>query len=384
MSNSAVRGMRRSLYMRPNVRRFHHRHADELFSYLQNMENTTSVRALSDTAEIQLNQNAKTVIDGFQFTSSAFRQAAQIIGPGLSKLLPDVAGTVDLDDERTQLVDGPYAIRLWNELVDLRFPLFSRFRVIRNDQNKTIEGFVSHKHQYLDNLALYREVSALLDSQQPDVKMYAAILVGRRFSVWFRKETPIFSLPVDGAIWPFYSGYYFTNGEATGMSVRGTIAIFTPKGVCLGAYRKYGQRVTHIGRDFMARLGEMFSCVLQGELPLDKLQQGAQNLLTSSLGFDVDWNKEQRKERSKKISHSLGLLGVQKNLATEIVDIALAAGRYQGIETQSWSQVNQLYAARTSLDLLIPLLWMARKVDMIRREKLEQAAFDVLMGRLLL
>lgn len=384
MNAASTHGTHYNLYVRPTLRKFGARDEAALSNYLQTLDDRTSVRPLHDADELQLNEDSSTMRDGFKFTSSAFRQAAQILCPGLSKMLPDIAGTIALDDIRSLLVDGPFAVQLWNQLVDLRFPLFERYRIIRNDYSRTIEGFVGNKHQYLENLWLYREVSEILALQQSDVAMYAALLTGRRFSVWFRRRTPMFTINVDGRAWPFYSGYYFTNGEATGTSVRGTLAIFTPKGVCLGAYRRFGQRVTHIGRDFASRLGEMFVTVLQSEIPTAKLQEGAEALLTKSLGYVIDWSKEQRKERSKRISHALGLLGVQKNLAVEVVDLALAAGRYQGVDTQSCAQVHELYASRTTLDLLVPLLWVSRKLDIGRREKVEQAAFDVLMGRLIL
>lgn len=384
VAEAPVRGNCCSLYTRPKIRRYMANQALELSTYLQTLDERTSVRPMHNADEVQLDQTGSTLSDGFKFTSAAFRQAAQIIGPGFSKLMPDIAGMLTTDDDRCRLVDGPLAIRIWNELVDLRFALFERYRIIRNDYSRTIEGFVGHKHQYLENLWLYREVSDTLAAQQPDVSMYAAILVGRRFSVWFRNRTPMFTTVVDGQNWPYYSGYYFTNGEATGMSVRGTLAVFTPKGACLGPYRRFGGRVAHTGREFASRLGEMFGSVLQADIPVDKLLQGANDLLTKSLGYDPNGTKEQRKERSKRITHSLGLLGVQKNLAAEVVEQALVVGRYQGVETQAWSQVHQLYASRTLLDLLVPLLHTARKIDIVRREKIEQAAFDVLIGRLIL
>ncbi len=384
----AIRGHRCELYTKPKVKRFDTSIAGSLpalANYLQTLDNNTSLRTLHDATEIQMDEGAAMLRDGFRFTTSAFRQAAQIMAPGLSKFLPDLAGVVVTKaDERTRRTDGRCAIRLWNELVDLRFSLFERYRIIRNDQERTIEGFVSHKHQYLENIWLYREAVATLTSYNPDVDVYAALLTGRRFAIWFRHKTPAFSLTVDDQTWPFHGGYYFTNGEATGTSVRGTLAIFTPRGTCLGAYRKFGRRVTHVGKDFMTRLGEMFSSVVHCDVPWDKIEAGAKAMLTTSLGYNIDWSADQRKERSKKLSHSLSILGVQKNLATEATDLALATGRYHGMDSVAWSQAQQLYASRTLLDLFVPLIGLGRRLDLARREKLEQAAFDVLMGRLLL
>ncbi len=381
-------GKRCDLYKRPKIKWFGATSTDSLATlanYLQTLDNNTSLHHIADPSEIKMTNGAEMLHDGFKFTSSAFRQAAQILCPGLSKLLPDLAGTVaPSKDGKIASIDGPCAVKLWNNLIDLRFALFARYRIIRNDQERTIEGFVSHKHQYLENIWLYREAVETLAHYDANVAIYAALLIGRRFAIWFRHNVPLFTLDVDGQPWPFYGGYYFTNGEATGTSVRGTLAIFTPRGICLGAYRKYGRRVTHVGKDFMARLGQMFDSVVHCEIPKGKLEDGAKALLAKPLAYDVTWNKDQRKERSKKISHALGVLGVQKNLAVEATELALAIGRHHGMEVVDWAQVNHMYASRTALDLFVPLMGLARKVDLARREKLEQAAFDMLMGRLLL
>lgn len=389
MSGATIRGIRCPIYTRTKVQRFaasgRGLKIDSLAAYLRGLDAVTSVRPAYDAAEFQINEQGCTLMDGYRFTLPAFRQAAQIMGPGISKFLPDLSGmTHGKDDNRQHFIDGRLAMRMWNELVDLRFPLFERYRIIRNDQERTIEGFVSHKHQYLENIWLYQEAVEVLSGQDQNVAAYAASLVGRRFSLWFRQRTPTFTIDIDGVSWPFYGGCYFTNGEATGTSVRGTVAVFTRKGCCLGAYRKFGKRVTHVGRDFMQRVGEMFSSVLHAEIPWDKLQAGVEKMASQPLGFVINSTKEQRKERAKKLTHSLSVLGVQKNLAVEAVDLALSIGRNHGLAAVDWAQANQLYAGRNVIDLFVPLLGLARRVDSARREKLEQAAFDVMMGRLLL
>ncbi len=379
-----ARGLKRAIYVKPRVQQFNARQHGDLAGTLRTMDRNTSVRPVADIDELQLSDDGRTIRDGFSFTFAAFNQAAQILAPGLSKLLPDLSGTVALPDEREQLVDAMQAIHLWNALVDLRFPLFQRHRAIRNDDARTIEGFVGFKHQYLENLALYQEASETLANYQPDVSMYAGLLVGRRFSVWFRSNQPMFSKSVDDKQWPFYHGYYFTNGEATGTSVRGTQAIFTPKGVALGPYRGFGRRVTHTGKDFVQRLGQMLAEVCQHEIPVEALESGAAEMIDRPLGFNCDSNKESRKERSKKLIHSLSLLGVTKNLAGEIVQKGLTEGRNHGLNLPPVQRISHLYATRTLLDLFVPLLWVARKVDLARREKLEQAAYEMLTGRVLL
>lgn len=374
-------GQSRSLYVRPTITTFLHHEGERLGRTLRDLDQSTSVHPVHSEREFQL--DADGLAGGeYHFTSYAFSQTAQIIAPGLSKLLPDISGALVLPDDRQDLVDGPMTIDLWNKLVDLRFPLFQRHRVIRNEETKTIEGLIGHKHQYLENMALYRYVSETLQNDQPNVKMYAAQLLGRRFAVWYRSDRPMFEVPMGVARWPFYYGYYFTNGEATGVSVRGTLAIFTPKGICLGPYKAFGGRVTHTGRDFFQRLGRMFTTVIDADLPTAVIREGAEALAVQSLGFIADMKQAQRKQQAKKLVYSLSHIGVPQLLAKEVVAEGLAVGVSDSRATPL-QNIGRVYAGRTLLDLFVPLLRLARQIDLSRREKIEQAAFEMLVGHFL-
>jgi len=373
---------RRAIYIQPKIQRFSGRDEAAMVETLRNMDENTSLRSPADMSEFQLDRDGKTVKGGFRFTAPAFNQAAQMLAPGLSKLLPDLAGTATVSDDKDQLVDSAAAIKFWNDIVDLRFPLFQRHRLIRNEKEKTIEGLVGHTHQYLENWALYQEAATALRQQGLHAEMYAATLVGRLFSVWFRVVEPLFVTAVAKERWGVYHGFYFTNGEATGTAVRGTNAVFTPKGVCLGNYRRYGKRVTHTGRDFPMRLMQAFSDVCQIEMPVETLQKGVGRLAIRSLGFSASQSKTARADRIKKIAISLSGCGVIARLANEVVELGLGAGRcYGGGDIEISRYINTPDASRTLLDLYVPLLGMARKVDTRQREKLECAAFNILTNK---
>lgn len=378
-------GRRVEVYQKAKLTRFSAKKAGDLSSALRHLDAVTTVQSAVEPEELQLDDEGKTK-EGYTFTRAAFNQVAQIIAPGLSKFIPDITGTTVLPDDRERLVDGVRAVEFWNELVDLRFSLFTNQRIIRNTEERTIEGIVGHKHQFLGNWELYREVVETLAGydQHRDVTMFAAVLVGRRFSVWFRNPKPLFTRTVDDKPWPFYYGYYFTNGEATGTAVRGTLAVFNRAGPALAAYRKFGRRVTHTGKDFRNRVNGMVNELAEAKFPTQEIEDGFDAMMTQSLGFEASWNETQRKEQIKKLIHSLSLLGVAKNLATEVVEAGLSKGRWQGEHRPPILEVSRLYATRTLLDLFVTLLWIARRVDLSRREKMEQAAYEIQAGRFLL
>ena len=378
-------GSLRTLYTQPTVIKFGSRQADELGRYLRQLDHATTIYPISDVTELQLKPDCSTVRDGYRYTRGGFIQVAQLAAPGLSKLLPDLAGMVHRAVDRESLVDGAAALRMFNDMLDLRYPLFRQYRMIRNDVTKQIEGFVGNKHQFLENYALYEQASISLESNKPGVVMHSAALYGRRMAVWFRSREPFCSLTVDAKPWPLYYGYYFCNGEATGTAVRGTLTVFTRKGVCLGPFKKFGGKVAHTGKDFPQRLGAMFEDVTGGDVPFDELKAGAEKLLQASLGFDVARESKSRRQRVRQLAHSLSHAGVPKALALEVVSEALSNGRHAGDpDVQQTFQMERLYASRRLFDLFVPLMRTARQLDFGRREKVEQAAFELLIGKVII
>ena len=377
-------GKHRDLYIKPEVVKFNHRQGRDLYEHLRWMETHTTVSHPRDFTDLQLDENGRTIAGGYRFTSTAFFQTAQIVAPGFSRFLPDISGNIVLPDGEDALIDGGMSTYVWNEMVEMRYSRFCQHQVIKNEDSKTIEGLIGGKHQYLENLSLYQMAGEALQTYKPDVQMYAAQLTGRRLALWYRDAKPMYRLTIEDEDWPFYSGYYFTNGEATGLAVRGTLAIFTKKGICLGPYKRRGGRVTHTGKDFFQRLGQMFTGVTSVEVPVAELREGAESLLTKSLGFEVSMNKQQRSNQTKKLLHALGHLGIAKNLAKEVIEAGLTAGRSLGrADYFPLQQVERLYASRTLIDLFVPLMAIARKLDLSRREKFEQAAYEMLTGRFL-
>lgn len=373
------------LYERPAIQQFTRKTQNQLRERLVDLDNTTTIHTIGSEEEFQLDPRGRTKVGGYRFTYLAFAQIAKLMAVGLSKLLPDISGSITLPDDREFLVDGGLAIDLWNRMVELRFSLLHNHRVIRNDRTKQIEGVIGNRHQYLENAGFYEAASEIIPKYQPDVNFHGAMIVGRRMAMWFRAKSAMFELDVDGTRWPFYHGYYFTNGEATGTAVRGALVVFSQAGLCLAPYAAYGGRMTHTGRDFYTRFGQMLMGVVNREVPVAKLHEGAKGLLSTDLGFQPTMMKPDRKQQQRRLVHALTHLGIPKNLAAEVVENALTKGRNLRKGTFFPHQdVSRVYSKRTLLDLLIPLLELARHVDLSRREKIEQAAFDVLTGRILI
>lgn len=363
------------VFIDQRVRRFTERQFSELNTELASIDNHTTLRPVNDPKELQLRPDGSTK-DGYRFTYQGFSAAAQLLAPGLISLLPDLSGMVTpANAKREHIVDPRFAIATWNQIVDLRFSYFAYRRVLRNEDSRTIEGFLGQKYRYLENRAVFTEANEMV-TQHSGSRFFAGLLTGRQLCLWYKDPEPLGQLKIDGQLRTFYLGYYFANGESTGTSVKGTVAIFTPWGPCLGPFRQYGQQITHAGKNFDRRLGQMFVTVCQTELDRREILQGFTNL-RKPLGFEVGWTPQAVRTRRKAIIAQLSMLQLSKTAAREIVDIAL----YLGSEEQQplvAEEATSMYSKRTVMDLFVPLLSTAKRVAIQQRECYEQAAFSIL------
>lgn len=352
------------------------RDESELEKLLEATERATSLHKIADIEELKLTSEAVTRRDGYRYTSHSFRQLCQIVAPGLSTLLPDISGMARKDIPEEE-IDGVKALQVFNSLLELRFQRLSAFRVIRNEDERLIEGVVGTKHRSLENLTLLRQArDSIASGAAHPHSFHAGVLIGRRMMLWYRNPAPVLSVSVEGIPWPIYSGYYFCNGEATGTSVRATMALFTSHGTALAPINKFGGRVTHIGRDFNRRLDKLFGALLSKEVPREKLVKGSQRLFAESLGYE-DLDDRRRKSRSKAIIKALGEAGIQQRLAADILDEALERG-YRGAAARPSYQTDKVYASRRLFDLFCSVVRTARQLPINRREKTEQAAYTLL------
>lgn len=368
----------KALYTKPPYHAFRAQQMAQLEKLLTESERSTTLHPLADTQDLQLSEDGRTRRGNYRYTSHAFQQLTQLLCPGLSKMLPDLSGTIRRGELPSHLYFKGVAQRIFNQVVDLRFPMLAQYRVIRDEHSRLIEGFVGVKHRPLENIDSFRQMRDAIESTAPNAKFHAAVLSGRRLTLWFRNERADFQVTVGTKVTPMHAGYYFSNGEATGSSVRGAFALYTPYGVCLRPFKK-NERVTHIGRDFSRRLNKMFRLVLSDATPLAELQAICQATLPISLGY-ADLDAKAAKERDHKLVRSLGELGIPQRIAVGALTDALQAGA-EATQLQPY-QLSIGLASRTIFDLFASLLRLARRLPVNRREKVEQAAYLTLTGKL--
>lgn len=318
---------------------------------------------------------------GYRYTSISFKQVAQLLAPGLSTILPDLSGDIKRKNVDEAMTDVHRAREIFNTFVTLRIPLLRTYRLLRNEDEKTIDGIIGQKHRSLENLTMLSATSDAISAvASRDMEFHAGLVTGRKLVLWYRSNTPMFTMDIDDTQWPFHYGYYFCNAESTGTSVRGSLTVYTKHGTCMAPFTK-GSRVTHIGRDFSQRLSKMFQHILGADVPVKQFSDGLAKLLDTPLNY-VNLDERGRRAFERKIVRALQEVGLPQGWAKECFNNTLSTGRVRPQDLKPSRNFKRLYESRTYFDVLCPIIRMAAQLPGSRREAVEQAAYKVLIGKL--
>jgi hypothetical protein len=369
------------LYVKTPISQFG---ADKLPAFeliLRRQAMASNLRPLTSPLELQLDPAGKTLRGGARLSAVAFNRCAVIIASGLSAFLPELAGIIKTTRNDNDRVDGRLARQIWNGLVDIRFSLISRYRLLCDMERNTIDGLAKSGYSPLLNDDAYTAGRDALAASKPSFKFYAGSLSHRAMAAWFREATPF----IEVASRAFYRGYYLASGELSGVAPRLTPAVLFSQGTCLAPFGKYGKKIkTIMGIDERIRAAQGFGEVASRPFPDDVLLQGLKQLDDTLLGFAPTPDERLQQDVLKRLRKALTDRDVARGQAMEIARIALSLGRNMTTPADARLRaITTTYSNRTLLDLLVPLCKAARRTSMRRREILEQAAFSIITGQLL-
>lgn len=368
----------RSLYVKPPQRRFKPGECEKLDNYLDALEKRTRIEDITKVEELAMMPDGRTAA-GNRYTAIGFNQLAYELSPGLSTLVPDVAGCRRKPEDELELFDLGAAISVFNSVLTLRFALLKRQRIVRDDEHMLIDGLLGPKRQYLRNREMLQAANDALMGQR-EVQFFAAELVGRRLAIWYRSREPVFKISCRGMSHPYYRGYYFCNSEASGTGLRGTDVYFTKHGCAMSPFRN-GTRMAHVGHNFGKRSEKLFGNVTDREPNTKKVQAYLPGLVTTSL--NIVGTEEEREQQKLKLIHTLARgRKISKWVAQDVVQNAL----HVGADDQEMSPVDLLraqpYEKRTAYDLFCALIRRSRALNLERRENVEHVAYELMLGKL--
>lgn len=368
----------RALYANAKSAQFPATDLPRLAARLTRLDEHTLVRSITRVEDLDLLPNGLTR-DGYRYTAIGFLQVAYELSPGLSTLVPDIAGCSRRPEQEAEQFDLGAAIGIFNTTLSLRFNQLRGHRLVCDTRKKQIEGLVGPKRQYLKNSEMLQAIDDAIHGVR-GVSFHGAEIIGRRLTLWYRKAEPVLQLKCRDQTHPIWTGFYFCNSEAAGTGLRGTDILFNRHGCCLGPFRA-GTRMAHVGKTFRKRAERLFGKVIDREPNAERIRKGLRELVNTPL--QVIGDPEARDQHKLRLTHMLARSKkVSAWLAKDVVENALMVGADNEALGPMQLVHPQPYANRSAYDLFCALIRRSRNLNLERREGLEQAAYELMLGRI--
>jgi len=366
----------KSIVVEPTLVRFKSHEQDELYRACCELDDATVIEPVNDVTDVLLRDDG-TRKDGLKFSRNALVQLCERISPGLSSLAQDIAGLKRRIGAYDEVIDPRLACRIINSCAKLRFRIkdgvYTR-QLIIHAPSGVVDGVVGPKYKYLAHRTLYETVDELLASADIPSSFDSAVLCGRHMSMNWIVEGNLFSLSNGDE---YQGGYYFSNSEGGGAGVHAaaSISMVGTDMRCVSELRS----VSHTGKSFNKRLGDLLVGVLVcGDARVAQLRERCAAMLVKPLGvFDEDKHQVNR-TRQRVLINLLVSQGLDSAAAKSVVNWVIygeATDEHDFI-VQKMLNVQD----RCVYDVLVWLMRYAATCQSMLRERVERAAFDLLMG----
>lgn len=344
----------------------------------------TIMAPLDQPEQLLMTPDCRTQRGGFRYSGTAFRQLCRTACPGLTNVVTDVAGlrrrSNDTDRGRFSLAD---AISVFNTVVRRRFRTdLEGLQTVRDTRTGVIEGVVGRGYRRLANIELYNRSDEVLRSYRQPVEFYSASMYGRHMVLHYRDRSPMFTTEGPRGFQDvFYGGFYYSNSEIGDGSVRATTTLIRActDTKALGYFGRSG-RLIHAGKAFSRRFEMLLNSVGERRPEVDRLREGVLALATKNLGFTG--NDDDFERRFIELSNRLQSKQLTKSLARRILRSVLVQSSYDRTPIADIRFVRQnTWTERTAYDLFNAMTRTALDLPITLRERVEQLAFSLLLGR---
>jgi hypothetical protein len=374
--------MKNELFVYPETKTYAEGEESALAAKLTDTDRVTQTPYIGALAQIQLDHEGF-LPNGYRYTSTAFKQICGLACPGLHQAVVDLSGMRRTSLQPRYDYSFPDAIEVFNKALRIRYTerFDGKVRLIKDVKRKLVEGVMGPKYSYLENRALYDIVRDAMFSSPVRVRFLEATLEGRRLMLRFVHTQRLFAVAFSSAadVENFSGGYHISNSEIGGeASVRVTTLLYRhhTATTSLGPFPGRGP-LAHTGKDFTKRLKRVFASALAVHQDGRMLARRMNSLMF--LPLDLGEGEKQREERLDDLSLLLHRQNIPRGLARRIILATMSYG------SEPAEQLPRAPArsrpGRTWFDLYNTLTRESRGLDMTVMEAVEQAAFQILLGR---
>lgn len=370
------------LYVSPELREFSDK--KRLDKRLREVDDKTLVRPPVSYAEVALDDTGRTLEGGYRYTVNSFDAVSRSLAPGLSTLVPNLAGENHRSRRKKEHHSFADALLVFNTVAAARFEAeLVQCQFVFNEGEKLIEGVLGPKTKYLDNSLFFQLVDeTLLSTFGNEVKFYRAHLAGRRLLLRYCNEALLCNVASgNGQTHSIHRGYHFSNSESGDASVRAAPLYVDPETGfgCLGRFAKAKTRMIHAGREFRTRLNSLLSAAVVSSGNDSDIVTGLQVLQSRGLDLPVPAH-EDFDDKLVALAEAVARYGtITNSFAQKIVSHAVYTGAFPTSDSQYRALRDSQITKRTEYDVYCAVIAEATKLPIRQRESAEQAAYDYLL-----
>jgi hypothetical protein len=374
--------MKNALYVYPEAVTYGEGAEPALVDKLAETDRVTQTPYVGALSQLQLNHEGE-LPGGYRYTSTAFKQVCGLACPGLHQAVVDLSGIRRTSVQPRRDYSFADAIEVFNRALRIRYQerFEGKVRLIRDVQRHLVEGMLGPKYNYLENRALYDMARDAMASSPLRVRFLEAVLEGRRLLLRFVHVRPLFVVDTGPGTdcEPFSGGYHVSNSEVGEASVRVTTLLYRHRSATtsLGPFPGRGP-LAHTGKDFVKKVIRIFAGAVTTNQDGPLLARRMQRL--REMPLDLGQGEQQREERLDDLSLLLHRQNVPRSVARRIILATMSYG--SDLPRQLPRAPDRLRQGRTWFDLYSTLTRESRGLDMTVMEAIEQAAFQILLGRI--
>lgn len=370
-----------SLYVKPRKKSFSC--PVKLERELREVDEGTVIYPPSSADDLMLKSNGATRAHGNRYTVPAFNSVAQAVAPGLSLLVPNIAGINRRPRSSREAFSQKEAIRIFNAIVDLRFDDdLSLCQLVVNERDGHIEGLLGPKTQYLENLTLFQMIQDML-GDTVDTEFCEGLVAGRHLMLRYTHTEELTTIEGEESD-AFYYGYHFANSESGDASVRAAPLIYRAlDGTGSLIHLKEAGRQFHTGKDFAAKLSHLISSVLLTDTDSERLRAYLVSMSKQTLDLDPETpGALKRQMESLEQSLRYDTKAVTNAMARNIVKHAVYVGSYGAepdTDVEYLTHRNSVIRERTRFDVYNAITREAQRLSIPVREGVERTAHDYMV-----
>jgi hypothetical protein len=367
----------RSVFATVSAATFNSTQLDACRDFLARRSADTESIPIVDEAQLLLSADGRVAESGYRFNAIGFSAVTNALVSGLNSVFNELAGETRFRVAASAANgDLAAAISIYNMVMRARFESLRERTLLVNHKDKIIEGFLGLDHRLLDNSIFLNLVVDEMSVKQPQAEFYRAEIIGRELRLYFADpKTKRNDLYVDPRH-TFAGGWYFSNREDTGQTIRATQCLLTKFGAAIFTGKRKSN-VRHTGADLVGRAALLISKTVEQPLDMDAVARNIQRMANTPLGFSTT-----KSVLDAATAHWMGYLirfKVSKEDARQICKNAATVGSDLDPRDPIDVYTKEVMTSRNLYDLFCSMLRYSRGQYHTTRDLLQGAAMDLLL-----